>query len=353
MKKSLACITLSFFALTTANVQAQTALRGGLVENADVFLYVDMAKMNQSAFTKTVEDQQSAEEKALTDEKTAKFTAATGLKKEDVKALAFSMDIDNIDFQSQDPAQLDDAQAVVAVELAKPITLEQAKAGIESMSKDGESKATLTIGNVEGLDVITLESTSEDKGPDKAFGTLSPDRKTLLMAFNIVSLKDSLARIASGNTAAPTEDMAAAMKVMGDRHLRMALVLPPVARQKIQEGVKAAAAQGGMAAMMAPFGTAKSLQISASTTDSLDFFLSLDLANAGNAQQAAGMVQSMLPMMMMSMGPQAMELSQKIKISPDDTVVAMTVNMTPADIKKITDASQNKSPVPADNGMGQ
>ncbi|MDF3130181.1 hypothetical protein P0Y35_13320 [Kiritimatiellaeota bacterium B1221] len=338
MKKSLLALFLTSFCLTSFSVYAQSALRGGFVENADVFVYVDIAKMNESPFSKAIEAQQSPEEKALADEKTAAFTAATGLTEDDVRSMAFSMDIDNIDFEAADPDELEDAQAVVAIELAKPITLEQAKAGLESMG-DEEIDAKITITQEDGLDVIKLESNNTEDGPDKAYGTLSPDGKTFLMAFNTLSLKDSLSRITEGKTAAPTADMAAAMQAMGNRQARIVLVLPAAARQKIQEGIQATAAQGGMGAMIMPFSTAKSLLISADTAESLDFYLSLDLGNAGNAQQATGMVQSMLPMLMMSLGPQAAELSQKIKIAAQDSVVTLSVNMTPEDIKKMTDAT--------------
>jgi len=113
-----------------------------------------------------------------------------------------------------------------------------------------------------------------------------------------------------------------------------------VARQKIKEGIETTAAQGGMGGMMMPFATAKSLIISANTTENLDFYLSLDLGEPGNAAQAAGMVQSMLPMMMMSMGPQAMELSQKIEIAPQDSVVTVSVTLTPDDINAMGEAAQ-------------
>lgn len=342
MMNSLKIALLSIFTLSLlGNVHAQSALRAGFVENADVFMYMDIAKMNNSPFSKAVEEQQDPEAKAIADEKSAAFTAATGLTEEDVLALTFSMDIDNIDFQKQDPAELENAQAVVAIELAKPITLAQAKAGLESMGEEGSMKANLTITQVDGLDVIKLESNEEAEGPDSAFGTLSPDGKTFLMGFNTLSLKDGLARLAAEKMANPTDDMAAAIQSIGERQTRMVLVLPPVARQKIQEGIQAAAAQGGMGAMLMPFATAKSLIISANIDKDLDFYLSLDLGNPGNATQATGMVQGMLPMMMMGLGPQAMELSQKIKIGSQESVVTVSVSMTPDDIKKMTDAAGN------------
>ncbi|WFB35285.1 hypothetical protein P3T73_14060 [Kiritimatiellota bacterium B12222] len=338
MINSLKYASLSISMLLLASTgHAQTALRGGFVENADVFVYMDVTSLNNSAFSKAVEELKTPEDKALEDELQAKFTAATGLTEDDVLSAVFSMDIDDIDFQAQDPAVLETAQAVAAIELAKAITLEQAKAGIENMAQENEVQPTVTIAEVDGLQVLKLESPQAEQGPDQAFGTLSPDGKTVLFAFNTLSLKDGLARIAAEKTAAPTADMGTAMQAIGKRQARMVLVLPPVARQKIQEGIQATAAQGGMGAMLMPFSTAKSLIISANTADDLNFYLSLDLGNAGNATQAAGMVQSMLPMLMMGLGPQAAELSQKIQIAPKESVVTVSITLSPADIQKIAE----------------
>jgi len=340
MTKTLKSTLLSIALVTTLSAaQAQTALHAGFVENADVFMYMDISSMNASPFSKAIEEQQTPEAKALADEKTALFTAATGLDQDDVISMVFSMDIDNIDFQAQDPAELEKAQAIVAIELAKAITLEQAKAGLENMSEEGEMPAELTITTVDGIEVIKLVSSDAGEGPDSAFGTLSEDGKTFLMAFNTLSLKDALARIKAGEMSAPTADMATAMTSVGDSHVRIVLVLPPMARQKIQEGIQATVAQGGMGAMIAPFATAKSLIMSANTTQDLDFSLSLDLDNTGNATQASGMIQGMLPMLSMGLGPQAMELVQKVSISSAESVISLKVALSPGDINKITETA--------------
>ncbi|MEX2607744.1 MAG: hypothetical protein WD708_10395 [Kiritimatiellia bacterium] len=333
-------------ALLTFNAGfAQSALRASFVEGADVMFYLDGQTLNTSGFSQAVQAQRPPEETAEKDAKAAQLKAATGLGEEDVLVLAFSMDLDGIDFQAQDPEQLENAKAVLAVDLNKAVTLDQVKAGLEVMAEDADQKPTITKGNQDGLDVLILGSAAkQDKGPDQAFATLSPDGKTVLLSFNTASLKDGLSRIDAGKMAAPSDDMAAAIQSIGDRHLRMALVLPMAARKKIQEGVQAAAAQGGMGGMMAPFATTKSLLISANSTENLDLSLSLDLGNPGNATQAAGMMQGMLPMLMMGMqqqlGPQAMTLSQKIKIAPRENAVTINVNLTPEDVKMAPAAPQ-------------
>jgi hypothetical protein len=326
-------------ALLAFNIgHAQSALRGSFVEGADVLFYMDGQNLNTSAFSQAVNAQRSPEDKAAKEAKAAQFKEATGLEEEDVLVLAFSMNLDGIDFQAQDPEQLENAKAVLAIELNQAVTLEQVKAGLEVMAEDTNQQHTITPGTEDGLDVLVLGANAEEsQGPDQAFATLSPDGKTVLLAFNTASLKDGLSRIAAEEMADPLDDMADAIRSMGDKHLRLALILPMEARQKIEEGVKAAAAQGGMGGMMAPFATTKSLLLSASAAESLDVTLALDLGNPGNATQAAGMMQGMLPMMMMGMqqqlGPQAMALSEKIKIAPQESTVTISINLSPEDVQ--------------------
>lgn len=323
---------------------AQDALRAGFVEGADVMFYVDMDAINQSEFGGQVEAQQSAEIKAEQKAKTRAFTDATGLTEDDMNTLVFSMDLEGIDFASNDPAQLEDARAMMAVNVKKALTLEQVKAGLQAMAGETGDETNMSIMTVDGMEVLKIEPKNARKGPDGAYATLSPDGETVLLSFNAPSLKQALARVSGGEMAAPGEEMGEAIKSIGQRHVRAAVVLPPEARQKIQEGVQAGAAQGGMGAMLMPFSTTRSLLVSANTSDSLDLYLSLDLGNNANATQAAGMLQSMVPMVMMQfgqqLGPKAMEISQKIKIAPKDTMVTMGLNLTPGDVKVEMPAGQ-------------
>lgn len=315
-------------------LSAQTALRAGFVESADIFFYMDPIGMNASAFSKAVEATQTEEQKAQAKDQLAKLTELTGLEEDDMIGVVFSMDIDGIDFENQDPAQLEKAQAVVAIELGKAVTLEKMKAAAESMAAEsGEKQPDLEIKTIDGLKVMQISGTQTPGEVDKAFGTLSEDGKTALIAFNTMSLKDGLARLENGTPAAPTPDMAAAVKVLGNRHIRMALVLPAEARKKIREGVEQAAAQGGMGAMMMPFAGATSLLVGMNAQGNLNFSLSLNLGDPGNAQQAAGMIQSFLPMIMMGMaenaGPEAMNFMQKIQIKPEGGAVTLSLDVTP------------------------
>jgi hypothetical protein len=86
------------------------------------------------------------------------------------------------------------------------------------------------------------------------------------------------------------------------------------------------------------------------TAENMDLALSLDLGNPGNAQQAAGMIQSMLPMLMMGMqeqaGPEIMNLMNKFKISAEESRVTMGLSLTPEESAMI--AAQATPAVPAE-----
>jgi hypothetical protein len=77
----------------------------------------------------------------------------------------------------------------------------------------------------------------------------------------------------------------------------------------------------------------------------------LDVGNPGNAQQAAGMLQGMIPMMMMGMGeqlgPNAMSISQKLKVGAEASVVGISISLTPEDLK----VDPNAAPAPMEMNM--
>lgn len=346
MTKKFSLLVSVSLLLAASSLNAQSALRAGFVDGADVFFFFDPQGVNTSAFSQAVQANQSPEVKAAAEEQKAKFTEATGLEEEDLTAIVFSMSLDGIDFESQDPAQLETAKAVLAAELKKSVTLEQVKQALLTMGESSKGPVPdLNITEVDGMQVLELVGTQTEGGMDKAYSTLSEDGKTVLLSFNTASLKEGLNRLASGAPAAPSAEMENAVKTLGDRQIRMALVLPAAARAKIQQGVQAGAAQGGMGAMFMPFAGMTSLLIGVQTAENLDLTLSLDLGNPGNAQQAAGMMQSMLPMMMMGMqqqlGPEAMGLANKIKIAPNGNAVSLNISLTPDDVNMLPASMSN------------
>lgn len=350
MKNILHTLPVAFVLFRLAlPLSAQTAMQAGLVEEADVYYYFDPQGMSDSEFTKTMEENQSAEEKALANKQLAMFTEATGLEEEDVTALVFSMDIDGIDFKSQDPAQLETAKVIAALEVKKPLTLEQIQKALMKISEETDAPAPeLEIAEEDGLQVIRLVGTETPGGVDKAYATLSPDGKTALISFNTAALKDGLARLEKGTTASVTEDMKSAMTSLENQQMAMAVVLPASVREMIQQSVQGAAAQGGMGAMLMPFASTKSLLFSTKAEENMNVALSLDLGDPGNAQQAAGMIQSMLPMLVMGlqeqMGPEAMNLMNKINIAPEGGIVSMKFSLTPAEATMLSNMAPTTMP---------
>lgn len=350
----------TLFILLTAcvlsgGVQAQTATQAAIVDGADIFFYYDIQGLTTSPYGQALEGAQTPEQKAAAEEQFAKFTEITGLEEDDISNIAFSMDIDGIDFASQDPSQLETAQAVMAVATKKPLTLEQMRDALVTVSETSEGPApTIEMTEVDGVPVLQLTSTETPGGMDKAFATVSEDGKTVLLSFNMVSLKGGLARLATATPAAMSEEMTAATTGYKDSEIFMTVVLPAEIRALLEQGVQGAAAQGGMGGMLMPFASTRTLMVSVDTAENLDVGLSLDLGVPGNAQQAAGMIQSMLPMMMMGLqqqaGPEAMNLMNKIKTSADGGKVKMTITLTPEESSMIMSkaASAPADPMPMD-----
>jgi hypothetical protein len=327
-----------------AHAQAPTALRGGFVDGADVLLHVDMLGLGKSAFSKAVEAQQPADVKAKNAEKKAKFLAATGLGDEDVLVAVMSADLEKVDFKNQDPKQMETLPAVVAFQLAKPITMAQLKAGLEMIMEDAGKKPTLAEETVDGLKLLVAKPASPDEGgPQSMFGALAPDGKTVLMGLNTASIKGGLARIAEGKTSNPSPDMGNAIKSLGNKQFRLAVVLPQVLRDELKKSM-ADMAQDPMGAMFMPLASTTALLVSLHTQENLDVGLQLDVGDNAKAQQAAGMLQGMLmPMIMMGAGQQlgqnAMGVAQKLKIAAEGTSVGVSINLTPDDVKKDPNAA--------------
>ncbi len=325
--------------LSIAYAQPKTALQGGFVEGADVLYYMDTAAMNSSAFTKALEAKVPAEKKAEQEAKQKAFTDATGLTEDDVGAVVLSMDLDNINFQSQDPAQFASAPGNICVELKKSITLDQLAAGVETMKKEEGANFTVTKTTKDGLELLDIQAPPEEKGVKNFYLSLSKDGKAVVGSLNVASLKGGLNRISGSSMAKPTNDMATAMNSMGNKPMRVAVVLPAKAREMLQQSVQGMAAQGGMGAMLMPFATTKSLLVSADMKQNMDVALSLDVGDANSAVQAAGLLQTMAPMLMgnlgAQMGPKAAEIGQRLKFGSNETLVNLNLSLTPEDMEQV------------------
>ncbi len=327
-----------------AQAQAPTALRGGFVDGADVLLHVDMLGIGKSAFSKAVEAQQPAEAKAKNAEKKAKFKAATGLGDEDVLVAVLSMDLEKVDFKNQDPKQMETLPAVLAFQLAKSINMAQLKAGLDLVMEDANKKPTFAEAILDGVQVLVGKPASPDAGgPERILAALADDGKAVVMGLNLESLKGGLARIAEGKTANPSPDMGNAIKSLGSKQFRLAVVLPQVLRDELKKTM-ADMAQDPMGAMFSPLASTTALLLSVHTQETLDLGLQLDLGDNAKAQQTAGMLQGMLmPMIMMgagqALGPNAMGVAQKLKIAAEGSAVGISINLTPEDVKKDPNAA--------------
>jgi hypothetical protein len=289
--------------------------------------------------------------KAAAEEQFAALTKATGLTQDDISTMVFSMDIDGIDFAAQDPAELESAQALLAMDTKEPLTLEKIKNGLTTLSETTEGPAPqMTLTEVDGIPVLELTGTETPGGVDKAYAALSENGKTVMWSFNMASIKNGLGRLATGAPATMTEEMTVATTAFSEREMLMTIILPAAVRQKIQQGIQDAAAQGGMGGMLMPFASTRSLLVGVDAAENLDLNLSLDVGTPGNAQQAAGMIQSMLPMLMMGMqeqaGPEIMNLMNKFKISAEESRVTMGLSLTPEESAMI--AAQATPAVPAE-----
>ncbi len=311
------------FLLSGQMLFAQTVMHAGVVDGADLLVAGRVSNFNQSAFAKAMKEQQPEEMKALTREKQAKFTAATGLEEEDLETMIASVKISDLDLENMGPDQADKVQAVLALQLKKAITLDQLEAGMKVMQEDAPGASTLSRATLGGTDVVEIKPTN-DMGTGSFYAGLSPDGQTVIVTMNEGSMTSALERVAAGRGGAPNPAMGQAMQALANQQLQLALVLP----DNVKQGMRAAMQGGGNMGPMGAFMNTQSLLLGATADEKLDLKLMLDVGDAAAAQ----MLGQNAPMMMM-MVPGAAQMGEKLKFGSEGNVFQLNVSLSPEDMQ--------------------
>lgn len=331
MRKSL---LLSLAALTfaaTPSAFANNTLFGGFVPGADMLFYMDAATFSQAPIIEKIQAMNPDHDAAEQKEMAAKFEAATGLTEEDMTDVAFTMDLENIDFNNQDPSQFEKMPAVMAVGLKKAISRDQLMAGIRLIADQQGNADEMNLAKESrgGTDLVVITPATQQDGPKEILAGLSPDGKTVLVAFNQNSLSQAVSRIGQKTLSPPGQEMAGALRALKGKPFRLAFVFPDALKQQI-----AAGAQGNP--MMASMASMQAVLIGASANETLNLNLKLDMANAQAATQATQMARGMLPMMAMQLGalsPQAAGAAQKLNVATEGNYVSVSLTLTEQDLE--------------------
>lgn len=315
---------------------ANDAVNAGMVENADVLMAIRMADMNESAFFKAMEQQQPPQMLEIKRERQAEFKRATGLGENDLDVIVVSADLSELTLEAmEDPEFATKLPAVMAMGLKKAITMDQLQAGISVMQRDLPESERATFSREQSGEVQLLAVSGPNldlPGVNKAYAALSPDGKTVVMATSAEAVVTAMGRVSAGRPGAPAQGLLPVMRGLANRQMQMALVLPENLRNLLSQNVRAAMAEDPESAMMmAPFQNMRGLTVSAHATESMALSLNLDLGANESANQAMGMMQGMLPMLMMMGAPP--QLMQQLRPQVEGSVLKMNITVRPEDLQ--------------------
>lgn len=331
MTKTISTFLVALTLAIPSTLFANDTLRGGFVPGADMMFYMEAASFANAPIVKKIQAMSPEYDEAENKEMEEKFKAATGLAQEDMRDVALTVDIDDMDFNNPDPSSFDTLPAVMSVGLNKSVTLDQVIAGIRLMAEENGAPDEFQMEKAtrEGAEVVVVNPAAPGDGPKEILAGLSGDGKTLLVTFNMASMKSGLDRIGEQKLAKPGPEMSGALRELKGQPFRMAFVLPNEMRQMVAAGVQANPATASLAGMRAVLFGAKA-------GDTLDLNLKLDLGNNQAATQATAMAQGMLPaaaMQMSAMVPQAANAAQKIKVAAEGNYVSASIQLTEEDLE--------------------
>lgn len=312
--------------------------QAAVVPGADMVLSVHMAGLNQSPFMQAIEAQQPAELNALRHRQQEQIQNAIGLQEEDILRYMLSIKLPEgmfaMDFQPT-PEILETLQFVLGVEVARALTLEDLKKGIDLLQEDAPASAKVETVEVDGRSVLQLNPRVEDADTpiEKAYISLSDSGKVVLLTLNQASLSSAHTRLNAGEAAAPGPGVDSALQALEGNQIRMALVLPAAARQALAGTVQQMSAADPMMGMMAaPFAGLSSVTFSGNATENMAMALNIDIGNEMAAQQVAAMIQSFGPAIGGAAGP----FARKIRPEAVGTLLRLSGILSPEDMRPLT-----------------
>lgn len=324
--------------LMTGLLSAQPLQQAAVVEGADMILAVNMAELNQSPFMQAIEAQQSPQIKAMRTQQQERIQAAMGLKEEDILGYMLSFKLPDglfsADFEPT-PETLEALQFVLAVEVGRPLTLDDLQKGIELLQEDTPGSANVEKIELGGTPVLQLNPQVEDADTpiEKAYVSVSDAGNVVLLTLNEASLTSAHARLSGGQTATPGPGLIPALQGLEGNQIRMALVLPAAARGALAGTVQQMSAADPMMGMMAaPFAGLSSITFSGNAAENLAMALNIDIGNDMAAQQVAAMIQNFGP----GIGGAAGPFVRKITTEAVGTVLRLSGILSPEDMKPLT-----------------
>ena len=318
------------------------AINDALVPNADVVVRCDIKSVLESPVGKKIQQLKTEREKAnpalaQKSDGEVQFEKATGLTKDDVTAILASASLAEINFKDTDAAAvMSRVPAVLAIEISKPLSLDQLRAAAKLISSDTPDAVSEV--KLDGVTAMVIKSNNAKEPP--AYAATSTDGKTVYLTANESSLKDTLTRHHLGKPAVSSPALAAAEKRLpADSQLKVVFIAPDAVRQAIKDQIASSlkkgsggAGAGMLMGMVKPFENIQNVSIHARMTTDAVFNLSAELGSAQEAAQVAvliPMLQGLIPK-----NPQAgmPDWSTALSFTNSGAVISLSLRLTEQDI---------------------
>jgi hypothetical protein len=348
LKKHLPCAlaTLSLLAFSGCSDRSDSSRRSldaSVVPGADFSLSVDYGDVRRSAVAGSIRRAAKEGHREYREEKIRELEAATGITRDDLGAVLFTADVDELDLDSSNgPEEAEKIDAVLALSLDRAMTPEQLKSGLDILADDG-GDAEVAEGELGGKPIVTVSPAAARGGG--LFASLSVDGKTVFLAPSRASLEGVLSREEQGRTDRYPETLAGIEgELSKESQVKSALVIPVSLREKLEERFREAEAESlkkpGAAVVLsfvAPFRGLTSLSLETEFTEILEIRLAADLGGEEQARQAAALLQTLLlPLLKARMaertGVSPADLEGKIAVASAGPRLLITVKLTAEDV---------------------
>lgn len=273
-----------------------------IVPGADIIVTIDISALNSAPLVQrlTAETGKNKSISRSVAARWARFTAATGLAKSDIRSALISCDIDTYDFKAatarEKTARLN---AVLAVQSRKPVTLAKIKKAIilEYGSEEIAGVANVTIAGHPALKI---------KAPKKAtpdiYIAVTPDGLALLAALNSASIAQAIHRSVSGKIISEPRNLSRMRaSLLPKSQIKSAAVIPASIRSLIDQQAAAMLRQSqqnpamaAAAAITKLFHNLRNISLGLKITADATITAAADLGAQFTAQQAATVIQTML-----------------------------------------------------------
>ncbi|MFO7822257.1 MAG: hypothetical protein R6V56_09430 [Lentisphaeria bacterium] len=336
-----------------------------VIPDADLVVMTDMAAMREAPIYKRLEAFGEEQEKLNASNPQAdkmkklgeELKNITGLKDEDFQIFVLSAALEGLDPDAKGYAEIaDKLNGVMAVGIAKPVTLDQLEEAAKKATEENEEVEVETSRrDYKGNQILVLTNSKEDKKAPIAVATAA-DGKVIVIG-SMLGAKGALDRAESG-------DINAASQALGlgkDQQPQMAVRFDLTeAMQKEMQQQKPQTQPGNpMAGAAAAFKGLEQVKAYVTMGKNMDVLLAMAVGSEDDAKAAKNVLDNqVIGMIRMGMsmlaGGQPMPLLESLKTATDPTgTVKFSFSFSPSDIGLIQKAmkKQQTPPTSAEGDM--